>query len=82
MSDKSESSENSITARRATTARRFSRISQGAALILFKFCLISEAQPHSSSSHPIFSFPNLLIFFLPVWLTLPVRLAPWARILS
>ena len=60
MSDKSESSENSITARRATTARRFSRISQGAALILFKICLISEAQPHSSNttSHPIFSFPN------------------------
>jgi len=64
MFDKSESSENSITARRATTACRFSCISQGAALILFKFCLISEAQPHSSSSHPIFSFPNLLIFFL------------------
>ena len=39
--------------------------SQGVALILFKFCLISEAQPHSSNetSHPfshslIFSFSN------------------------
>ncbi|EKY09860.1 hypothetical protein HMPREF9078_00295 [Capnocytophaga sp. oral taxon 380 str. F0488] len=63
-------------ARRATTACRFSCISQCAALILFKICLISEAQPHSSSSHPISSFPNLLIFFLPVWLTLPVRIAP------
>jgi len=31
-------------------------ISQGVALILFDFCLISEAQPHSSNSnlHPIF----------------------------
>ena len=37
---------------------------QGVALILFKFCLISEAQPHSSNttSHPIFSFPHSLIF--------------------
>ncbi|MEB3037537.1 hypothetical protein VJI99_11380, partial [Capnocytophaga ochracea] len=60
LSDKSESSENSITARRATTAcaaRTFGKVEQtnntsaglqGVALILFKFCLISEAQPHSS----------------------------------
>ena len=66
MSDKSESSENSITARRATTACRFSRILQGVALILFKFCLISEAQPHSfnTTSHPISSFSHFLIFLI------------------
>ncbi|EKY16487.1 hypothetical protein HMPREF9072_00696, partial [Capnocytophaga sp. oral taxon 324 str. F0483] len=29
----------------------------------------------------IFSFPNLLIFSLPVWLTLPVRLAPLAKLI-
>ena len=36
---------------------------QGAALILFKFCLISEAQPHSSNStsHPIYQFTHFLI---------------------
>jgi len=48
---------------------------QGAALILFKFCLISEAQPHSpnTTSHPIYqfshslisSFPHFLIFSFP-----------------
>ena len=36
---------------------------QGAALILFKFCLISEAQPHFSNttSHPIYQFSHSLI---------------------
>ena len=36
---------------------------QGAALILFKICLISEAQPHSSNStsHPIYQFSHFLI---------------------
>ena len=66
-------------ARRATTActaRTFAKVEQtnnpsaglqGVALILFKFCLISEAQPHSSSttSHPIFSFPHFLISSFP-----------------
>nr|DAI34741.1 MAG TPA: hypothetical protein [Bacteriophage sp.] len=32
-------------------------------MILFKFCLISEAQPHSSNttSHPIYQFSHSLI---------------------
>ncbi|EKY07411.1 hypothetical protein HMPREF9078_01216 [Capnocytophaga sp. oral taxon 380 str. F0488] len=40
---------------------------QGVALILFKFCLISEAQPHSpnTTSHPIYQFPHSLIFSFP-----------------
>ena len=40
---------------------------QGAALILFKFCLISEAQPHSpnTTSHPIYQFPHFLILSFP-----------------
>ena len=42
-------------------------ISQGVALILFKICLISEAQPHSSNStsHLIPSFSNFLISTCP-----------------
>ncbi|EKY14050.1 hypothetical protein HMPREF9072_01220 [Capnocytophaga sp. oral taxon 324 str. F0483] len=45
-------------------------ISQGAALILFKFCLISEAQPHpfNPSTHTISSFPHSLISSFPYFL--------------
>ena len=50
-----------VLARRATTFGKVEQTNnpsaglQGVALILFKFCLISEAQPHSSNttSHPI-----------------------------
>ena len=40
---------------------------QGVALILFKFCLISKAQPHSpnTTSHPIYQFPHSLISSFP-----------------
>jgi|GEM_PF-3609145 len=43
---------------------------QGVALILFKICLISEAQPHSpnTTSHPIYQFSHFLILSFPNFL--------------
>ncbi|EKY07415.1 hypothetical protein HMPREF9078_01220 [Capnocytophaga sp. oral taxon 380 str. F0488] len=37
---------------------------------MFKFCLISEAQPHSLNitSHPIYQFPHFLILSFPNFL--------------